>query len=277
MKARVIRCTALVGLAALLLLGAAGCTSRGITITSVPEGAEVSINRRVVGKTPIRVAFAHYGTYRLELRKEKFETLVREATINPPVYGYDPPALFADNLIPARLNDEVYLHYVLKPLEEKSDQQAISERDALLARADAARKGTVTNPRTGEQMQIELVRAPSKKKAPEAVAAAEDEPIVTTDAGAKISLDKPTGLEPVVKEITTLPPEPGRLAGQYGVEQQPEKKGTFVSPDEAKPVAGAPRVIRTPKEEELLYAEPPPIVPAKGKDDTKGKDAKTNK
>jgi len=42
------------------------------TVTSVPPGAEVSINHRVIGVTPIRVGFTHYGTYRIELRKEKY-------------------------------------------------------------------------------------------------------------------------------------------------------------------------------------------------------------
>src|SRR6185295_19080 len=96
------------------LLLTSGCTSRGMTVTSEPPGAEVSINRRVVGTTPIRVAFTHYGTYRIELRKRGYQTLVREEPVNPPVYGYDPVAAVADNLVPSRLNDDVYLHYALK-------------------------------------------------------------------------------------------------------------------------------------------------------------------
>src|SRR6185295_663981 len=89
------------------LLLTSGCTSRGMTITSEPPGAEVSINRRVVGVTPIRVGFTHYGTYRIELRHEKYQVLVREENVKPPIYGYDPAAAVVDNLVPARLNDEV--------------------------------------------------------------------------------------------------------------------------------------------------------------------------
>lgn len=239
-----------------LLLGAAGCTSRGITITSVPEGAEVSINRRVVGKTPIRVAFTHYGTYRLELRKENHQVLVREETVHPPAYGYDPGAFVADNLIPARLNDEVYLHFVLKPLEEKPDKETLADRDALLQRAELARGGTVTNPRTGEQMQIEIVRAPSKKTLEEA---APEEEVATSGAlASKPILDKPSELEPLVKDIGALQPEGPRLARQYGVGAEgPDKRGAFVAPEETS--TPAPRVIRTPKDEELIYAEPPPV------------------
>src|SRR3954463_8425017 len=148
-----------------------GCTSRGITVTSVPPGAEVSINRRVVGVTPIRVGFTHYGTYRIELRQEKFQVLVREESIKPPIYGYDPGAAIVDNLVPARLNDEVYLHYIMKPLEDKSEKaegegggekNALSERDALMERAMAARDGRVTHPKTGQQYEIALKRENTK-------------------------------------------------------------------------------------------------------------------
>jgi len=241
-------------LAAALLFAVSGCTSRGITITSLPEGAEVSINYRVVGNTPVRVSFTHYGTYRLELRKEKYQTLVREENIHPPAYGYDPGAFVADNLIPARLNDEVYLHFVMKPLEEKADQKALSERDALLERARLARAGTATNPRTGEQVQVELARAPLGnviEGAEDAVAPATNE---LTDRGK--FLEKPPILEPAVKEIGTAKPEGPRLAKIYNVQVEQPKPSASVSPDGEQKVT-APRGPRTPKDEELIYAEPP--------------------
>jgi len=73
-----------------LVASVPGCTSRSITITTNPPGAEVTINYRSVGVTPVRVGFTHYGTYRIEIRKEKFQTLVKEECINAPAYGYEP-------------------------------------------------------------------------------------------------------------------------------------------------------------------------------------------
>jgi len=255
-------------LAAACLFIVSGCTSRGITITSLPEGAEVSINHRVVGNTPIRVAFNHYGTYRLELRKEKYQTLVREENVHPPAYGWDPGALIADNLIPARLNDEVYLHFVMKPLEEKADKEALSERDALLQRAELARAGTVTNPRTGEQSHIELTHAP----APRATEVGdEEEAAASSEVASKSILDKPPTLQSAVKEITTAKPEGSRLAKEYNVElEPPDKRGAFISPDEADK-AVATRVNRTPKDEELIYAEPPSVDKGAKRSGTEGK------
>jgi hypothetical protein len=147
------RALSLVLLVLVVLSGASGCTSRGMTITSLPEGAEVSINRRVVGKTPIRVNFTHYGTYRIELRKERYETVVKDETISPPWYGYDPFTVVADNLLPARINDETYLHYVLKPVGEGFD------KENLMARAVLAREGKAVNPRTGKEITVEMAAA----------------------------------------------------------------------------------------------------------------------
>ncbi|HYG76909.1 MAG TPA: PEGA domain-containing protein [Planctomycetota bacterium] len=235
----------------LTVLFVSGCTSRGLTITSVPPGAEVSINRRVVGVTPIRVGFTHYGTYRIELRKEKHQVLVREEPIKPPVYGYDPMALAADNLVPARLNDEVYLHYVLKPQDESGDKQALSDRDALIERAELARAGTVTHPKTGQQYQVAL-----KREAPKSEFKPDDEsqsPI----AGADNFRVRPTELELVVKDIKAPQPEGLRLAGELNIQPlSPDKKAIFKDPNEERTTADRPAVIRTPKDEELIFDEP---------------------
>ena len=262
-----------------LLLSAAGCTSRGLTITSNPPGAEISINHRVVGVTPLRVGFEHYGTYRIELRKEHYQVLVKEAAINPPIYGYDPPAFFADNIIPARLNDELYLHYVLTPIgnppagdeiEKDSDgnpkEQAdggntsppftpkvptpeeaaakVSARDALLARAELARGGTTTT-KAGSLVQVDLKRpVPGQDKVAAATTATSADGTATAavPAASPLSLNPELGL---VKEIVAKPPEGPRLANELGLETpavpDATKQANFLPPTgSAASVSAAP-------------------------------------
>ena len=257
--------TWLCGLAAALVF-VTGCTSRGLTITSVPEGAEVSINRRVVGVTPIRVGFTHYGTYRIELRKDKHQVLVREEAIKPPIYGYDPMALVADNAIPARLNDEVYLHYVMKSLDERTDKETLSDRDALMERAELARGGNVINPRTGAQHAIALTRPTPGT----AVASAEEDeqPLIKVD-----TQEKPSELTQVIRDINVAKPEGIRLASELNIEAPKapvDNKGVvFKDPHEGKPAEARPKVIRTPKDEELIFDEPEFTVPGEAKKDGK--------
>ncbi|HEY3324103.1 MAG TPA: PEGA domain-containing protein [Planctomycetota bacterium] len=238
LESKILPCLAVLG-----LLCATGCTSRGITVTSIPAGAEVSINRRVVGHTPIRVGFTHYGTYRIELRMEKYQVMVREENVRPPVYGYDPAALFADNLVPARLNDEVYLHYVMKPLQEVAESQGASERESLMQRAELARSGNVTHPFSGKQYEIAIKREPVKQ-----VAAADDPLIAPKDD----LTTKPDYIKPIVGDFTTPQPEGMRIAKQL---ELVENRAGFKDPDaDKKPDPN--RAVRTPRDEELIYERP---------------------
>jgi len=256
----------------------------------------------------MRVGFTHYGTYRIEIRKYGYKVLVREEKISPPVYGYDPVAAVADNFIPARLNDEVYLHYVLKPLDAvdekdgdkkaddekspdvktakapKSDADLLAERSAreqaqkssLLERAVAARTGQITHPKTHEQIQVAVgSAAPTKAKKP-------------TDADVQVVIqDTYTVIGPSLTPVLDLPPELGsvapinatapqgaELAKEYGfgpTNPQPppaavdkSKPGEFAKPEEKKPVTPVP-VVRTPKDEELIYDKAAPKDPGEKK------------
>lgn len=232
----------------LVLLNLAGCTSRGMTVTSLPPGAELSINRRVVGQTPMRVGFTHYGTYRFELRKEGYQTLVKEEPISPGFYGYDPAAFVADNLIPSRLNDEIFIHYVLKPLEDRSD------RAALLDRAMLARTGKASDTETEQQADV-----PSSRER-RAAGVSETGPARTSEAPASgASSTAGPSNSPVIGsppgDASAPKPEGPRLAKEYGLEGSTEKNPPVVNPGENKKKP-QPKANRVPKEEELLYEEP---------------------
>lgn len=270
-------------LAGLLVACLAGCTSRAVTVTSLPAGAEVSINRRVVGKTPIRVNYTHYGTYRIELRQSRYKTLVREENLRPPWYGYDPFSFFADNIIPARINDESYLHYVMEPVPEQTD------RDSLMQRATAARDGKVTHPVTQETM--DLAWAPPKPKVgrrdlgtpAEEAATTVDVPAVTGPAPtAQLELPgelkapkgitekppeatpmTPTTTEPATPKTppatTTTPATPATPPATVTTPAKPPETATKTETTpkkEEQPPLPVKRMRRTPQGEILIYDEP---------------------
>jgi hypothetical protein len=233
-----------------LLISLPGCTARTLTITSNPPGAEVTVNRRFIGLTPVRVGFTHYGTYRIELRKERYETLVKEECINPPIYGYDPITLVVDNAIPARLNDDIYVHYVLKPAGD------VSERSALLQRAELARSGMITIPSTGQQVTVGY-SVPPKTPEQQAKLAAENapaKPAPGTDTG-KPPVVAPPPVDFTAKKIQTVEPEGPTISKELNIKpSEPVKK-----PDAPK-APSEPRKdqppARTPKSEELIFDNP---------------------
>lgn len=232
-----------------LFVSVPGCTARSITITTNPPGAEVTVNRRLVGITPCRVGFTHYGVYRIEIRKEKFVTLVKEECINPPIYSYEPISLVTDNAIPARLNDDIYLHYVLKAEGE------VTERKSLLERANAARDGQITlgdrhinvafsvAPKTPEQL------AKDAQKKADAAGATEPgkEGTPTTPVVPK---DNPF----VIKPIPTEEPKGPTIGKNLNIQPTaPEKKPEAPKSNEPKKDQPPPR---TPKPEELQFEKP---------------------
>ena len=234
MKNRLTILRALGALILAALVGLSGCTSRAVTVTSLPPGADVTINRRHVGKTPVRVNYTHYGSYRVELRKDRYETLVRKEHLRPPWYGYDPFAFVADNVIPARVNDEAYLHYVLEPVPKME----MSERQALMARANLARDGKAVNPVTQEAVAIAW--APRERKA----TAVE---LDTTGLPKKKSEEPPIMVGPKPTPEVALPSE---LQAPKGITERP--------PEAVPPAPGTePKPVKDPG---TTKVEPPPVV-----------------
>lgn len=245
-----------------LLVGLAGCTSRAVTVTSLPPGAEVSINRRVVGKTPVRVNYTHYGSYRIELRKDRYQTLVREEKLRPPWYGYDPFAFMADNVIPARINDESYLHYVMVEVPEMGD------RDALMGRANMARDGKAIHPVTQSEVDVAWAStategtvtdldAPRKPDQETAEAPAIVGPSPTPQLTLPSELKAPKGITEKPPEATpdTIPP----TTPATGTKPVPDTKtGTAKVPAKPPPapLPEGKQMVRTPKGEILIYDTP---------------------
>lgn len=277
------RATVAVSLAGLLSVCLAGCTSRAVTVTSLPEGAEVSLNRRVVGKTPVRVNYTHYGTYRIELRQDRYKTLVREEPLRPPWYGYDPFTFFADNVIPARINDESYLHYVMEPVPEETDHEA------LMRRATAARDGKVTHPITQKEMDLAWA-PPSPKPGKTDLGSPNEPPAATAEVPTFVGPSPTAKLElpgelKAPKGITEKPPEappttptetatpattkPAQTAETPKTEAAPKtetKAKTEATPKkEEQPPLPVKRMRRTPQGEILIYDEPTIEDPGKKK------------
>jgi hypothetical protein len=107
----------------------ASCIARSVTVESTPPGAEVRLNGRAVGTTPVTVPFRHYGVYRVELTKSGFETLDAEEPLLTPWWARFPLCIFTELLWPARIRDDRWLGYEL-------EKPRTPERAGLLERAD---------------------------------------------------------------------------------------------------------------------------------------------
>jgi hypothetical protein len=128
-----------VALALGMALALGGCVQRRLTIRSDPPGARVYVGDEEIGTTPASTDFVYYGTRKIRLVKDGYETLVVNQPIPAPWYQIPPLDFVAENVVPGEIRDERVVNYQLVPLQPRSTEQ-------LLARADQVRATTVVPP-----------------------------------------------------------------------------------------------------------------------------------
>ncbi len=119
-------------------MGLPGCVQRRLIIRSNPPGALVYVDDYQIGTTPIATNFTYYGTRKIRLVKDGYETLTVMQTIPPPWYEIPPLDFFTENLLPGELRDHRTFEYQLVP-------QAVVPTEQLLSRAESLRSQTHTS------------------------------------------------------------------------------------------------------------------------------------
>lgn len=117
-----------------LVLCLSGCVQRRMMIRSDPPGATVYVDDFEIGQTPIAHGFTYYGTRKIRLVKDGYETLTVMQNIPAPWYQYPVVDFVSENLIPGEIRDIRELSYRLEP-------QAVVPPEHLLGRAEDLRRG----------------------------------------------------------------------------------------------------------------------------------------
>lgn len=105
----------------------AGCVRRTMTITTDPQGANVYLNDREVGTSPVTLGFTWYGDYDIILRKDGYDTLKTNHRLEAPWYELPPLDLIAEAFIPTTIEDHHEIHFSLTPAEPV-DHETLLER-----------------------------------------------------------------------------------------------------------------------------------------------------
>lgn len=112
-----------------------GCVQRRMTIRSNPPGALVYVDNYEIGRTPVSTDFIYYGTRRIRLEADGYQTYTAEQHFWPPWYEVPPLDFVSENLWPWEIRDERVVDFTLTP-------QIIVPTEALLARGNELRRGT---------------------------------------------------------------------------------------------------------------------------------------
>lgn len=108
---------------ALTCLALCGCVERWLFIQSEPAGAEVFLDGAPVGTTPVKVAFDHYGTREILLRRDDHASVARLETIEAPWYQWFPIDLVTEHLWPGTIRDVHEIRFDL----DQTDPDALRE------------------------------------------------------------------------------------------------------------------------------------------------------
>jgi hypothetical protein len=131
-------------LAALLAPLGACATERKLVVTSTPEGALVRLDDTVVGSTPYEIAFDAYGTRRVTLYKQGYQTQSQQVELAAPWYLTFPVDLVTEVLVPIGWRDVRAIHFVL---EQDTGPVTRPDLAAVLERAQGLRLAEPSGPR----------------------------------------------------------------------------------------------------------------------------------
>jgi hypothetical protein len=119
-----------------------GCVHRRFTVRTNPPGARVFVDDFEIGTTPVSHDFVYYGTRKIRLVKDGYETLTILQPIPTPWWDLPGIDFISENLVPTEIRDHRVLDFQMQP-------QVIVPTEQLLGRADELRRSRNPNVPTG--------------------------------------------------------------------------------------------------------------------------------
>lgn len=130
-----ITATPLVWLLVLAVALTSGCVRRRLTVRSDPPGALVYIDDQEIGTTPVSTSFVYYGTRKIRLVRDGYETETVLERFRAPWYQIPPLDFVSENVWPRELRDERIVDFQLVP-------KKVVPRQELLEQAENLRRGS---------------------------------------------------------------------------------------------------------------------------------------
>lgn len=115
-----------------LLAVTGGCVQRRMTVRSNPPGALVYVDDYQIGTTPVSTDFIYYGTRKIRLVKDGYETLTVRQPFPIPWYEIFPLDFVTENLWPWEIRDE-------RVVDLAMTTTASTPPESVVARAEQAR------------------------------------------------------------------------------------------------------------------------------------------
>jgi len=179
---------------ALAGLAVPGCVQRRMTIRSSPPGALVYVDDYELGATPVSHDFVYYGTRKIKLVKDGYETLTVRQPFPLPWYQFFPLDFVTENLIPWEIRDERVVDLAMVPA-------ASTAPESVVARAEQARLAAGSLPPAEPARVVPIPALPQPVPAPPPA-------LPPLQQFAPQPLPPPQGFQPPPGQGLVLPPPP---------------------------------------------------------------------
>ena len=135
---------------AVTIVASPGCVQRRMTIRSNPPGALVYVDDYQLGTTPVSHDFVYYGTRKIRLVKDGYETLTVRQPFPVPWYEIFPLDFVTENLIPWEVRDERVVELAMQPA-------ASTPAELVVSRAEQVRLAAGSLPPVAPQAVVQPV------------------------------------------------------------------------------------------------------------------------
>lgn len=139
MRLTLTRSLLLLAIASSLICGS-GCVRRRLTVRTAPAGATLYVDDQPIGETPVSTPFTYYGTRKIQIVKDNYETLTVKQVFNPPWYQYPVIDFVAENLWPWEIRDERVVDFQMLPQQIVPVERLLENGQQL---RDSATQGTI--------------------------------------------------------------------------------------------------------------------------------------
>lgn len=121
----------LLAVAAAAVVTSFGCVQRRMTIRSNPPGALVYVDDYPLGTTPVSHDFVYYGTRKIRLVKDGYETLTVRQPFPVPWYEIFPLDFVTENIVPWEIRDERVVDLAMQPAASTPAELVVSRAEQV--------------------------------------------------------------------------------------------------------------------------------------------------
>jgi len=176
------------------LATAAGCVQRRMTIRSNPPGALVYVDDYQIGTTPVSTDFIYYGTRKIRLVKDGFETLTVRQPFPLPWYQVFPIDFVTENLWPGEIRDERVVDLAMMPAAAMPPEEVVARAEQVRLSAGSL-PAVAPQPVVVQPLSPQPVPAPAPQQLPAPALLPPPQPLPPPNIGPAFP-PPPAGLQP---------------------------------------------------------------------------------